>query len=286
MSVMKTNFVYKFLYTCLFLIYVSCTISEKNEVILESKSSIKNISYNNFNELDVFYYDNFEKLRPVIIFFHGGAWVGGDKSEWTENHSNFFLDKGYINVSANYNLNNKNDQIEDICRVIKWVYDNIEIYGGDKDNIFLFGFSAGAHLVSLITTNRNYINKLSLDIKLIRGVCAYDGGPYLGTIDMVAGSYIEYQFKTFFGEKKSDWEDVLPYYHIKDEKYKPPFLLIAESDDYVRINSNKIFASKLRKHDHIVTEVYIEECDHWSIFYEKIFSDNVSNSIIDFLNNN
>jgi prenylcysteine alpha-carboxyl methylesterase len=42
------------------------------------------------------------------------------------------------------------DMLEDVNRGINWVFHNCHLYGGDADNIFLVGQSAGGHLTSLV----------------------------------------------------------------------------------------------------------------------------------------
>jgi len=104
--------------------------------------------------LDVYYDKNDTKnLKPVVIFVHGGAWVFGDKYEYSKIGSLLIREK-YVAVLPNYllfPLGTIDDMVSDLHKAIKWIYDNISKYGGDKDRIILTGHSAGAHLVALTT---------------------------------------------------------------------------------------------------------------------------------------
>jgi len=97
--------------------------------------------------------NNLREDGPVGIYFHGGGLVRGDKvSPATDNliYSNigkFIARTGGIGINANYRLAPEAqwpDGASDLRMIIEWVKENIEEFGGDPDNIFLFGNSAGA----------------------------------------------------------------------------------------------------------------------------------------------
>lgn len=95
----------------------------------------------------------FREPGPVLIYFHGGGLVRGDKvSAATDNliYSNigkFAARVGGIGINANYRLAPEVKWpagAEDLRLIIEWVKDNIEDFGGDPNNIFVMGNSAGA----------------------------------------------------------------------------------------------------------------------------------------------
>lgn len=98
--------------------------------------------------------NNSVKKHPVLIYVHGGGWVGGDKAihanSYIENMILKLVEKDYIVVSINYTLVNKDVHfplpIQDTKDAIRWVRKNADQYQFDTNNIGLFGASAGAHL--------------------------------------------------------------------------------------------------------------------------------------------
>jgi len=99
---------------------------------------------------------------PVMVWVHGGAFVLGSKdasvSDGTE-----FAKSGVVCVAINYRLGidgflpipgvPTNLGLRDIIAAVKWVRSNIGAFGGDAENITLFGESAGAMAVADLVTS-------------------------------------------------------------------------------------------------------------------------------------
>ena len=105
---------------------------------------------------------------PVLVWIHGGGWrfkatYDGDA----------FADNGAILVSVNYRMNafgwmahpalseesengvSGNYGVLDHLAALEWVQSNIEQFGGDKDNVTIFGESAGGgSMYSLLATSK------------------------------------------------------------------------------------------------------------------------------------
>lgn len=101
--------------------------------------------------------------HPVMVWIHGGAFVTGSGG------SNYnpvrLVQKGMVVVTINYRLgalgflahplltaaspdNGSGDYgLLDQQAALQWVQDNIDGFGGDRDNVTIFGESAGGHSV-------------------------------------------------------------------------------------------------------------------------------------------
>ncbi len=92
---------------------------------------------------------------PVIVFFHGGDWVAGDKRDAARRLLPFVLSGRYAVVSANYRLADDARwpaQIEDAKAVIRWIRAGERRYGFDPERIGVWGEDAGAQLAMLLGT--------------------------------------------------------------------------------------------------------------------------------------
>jgi len=115
--------------------------------------------------LDVYFAEKAEGKLPLVVWIHGGAWVGGDKGGCPAAR---LVPRGYVAASINYRLSGEAvfpAQIHDCKAAIRWLRANAEKYGIDPDRIGVWGSSAGGHLVALLGT--------SGDIKELEG----DKGP-------------------------------------------------------------------------------------------------------------
>lgn len=140
---------------------------------------------NNLLSLDVFFKNKTES-KPVVIYVHGGGWAIGDKTNSMENKLRFFNDLDYVLVSVNYRLspfpyNTKDkervkypDHNNDVADAIKWIYDNIENYGGNKNKMALFGHSAGAQIVALTGTDKYFLESRGLSLSVLKGIGIID----------------------------------------------------------------------------------------------------------------
>ncbi len=122
-------------------------------------TKLLNVRYGNAedpdNRFDAFIPHNHNEKTRVIVYFHGGSWVRGDKSEFPRQLIDEWVGKkGYIVVSMNYRLvkDGKNlfpAQIEDIAKGLEKISSGARKYKYNGDEFALIGGSAGAHLALL-----------------------------------------------------------------------------------------------------------------------------------------
>jgi acetyl esterase/lipase len=90
---------------------------------------------------------------PVIVWVHGGAWMGGSKDGGGPALP--FVGRGYAVASINYRLSQHAvfpAQIEDCKAAIRWLRANAKTYNLNPQRIGVWGASAGGHLVALLGT--------------------------------------------------------------------------------------------------------------------------------------
>jgi para-nitrobenzyl esterase len=130
-----------------------------------------------------------EKL-PVMVWIYGGANRNGYSNE-PNYHGDGLAPRGVVFVSINYRVGvmgfmghpglaaesengvTGNYAILDQIAALKWVQGNIEAFGGDPDNVTIFGESAGAANSATLTAS-------PLSAGLFKRVISQSGGYQLG----------------------------------------------------------------------------------------------------------
>lgn len=92
---------------------------------------------------------------PVLYYIHGGGFFGGHMGV-VEQLVKMIVEKfNIVAVSINYRLAPENPYPkghEDCYEGLKWIYEHISEYGGDQENLFVAGDSAGGNLTQYCTT--------------------------------------------------------------------------------------------------------------------------------------
>lgn len=120
---------------------------------------------------------NADAKLPVAMWIHGGAYMNGYGFEVTMDGDSW-ASRGVILVTINYRLGtfgflshpdltaeqgqSGNYGTMDQAAALKWIHDNIAQFGGDPDNVTIFGQSAGAMSVKTLLTSptaKKYIAK-------------------------------------------------------------------------------------------------------------------------------
>ena len=140
--------------TSIFAISRPCTLFAQPGMI--SANEHRNIEFATTESkkllLDIFPPKDAAEPLPLIVWVHGGAWLGGDKENCP---AVGFVNRGYVVASISYRLSHEAiypAQIEDCKAAIRWLRAHAAEYGIDPDRIGVWGASAGGHLVALLGT--------------------------------------------------------------------------------------------------------------------------------------
>ena len=108
-----------------------------------------------------------DDLQPVMVWIHGGSHQAGAGSQEIY-QANQLVENGVVLVTINYRLGpfgylahpalsasdprgvSGNYGLLDQVAALEWVQDNIQAFGGDPENVTIFGESAGAQSVTEI----------------------------------------------------------------------------------------------------------------------------------------
>lgn len=103
--------------------------------------------------LDIYLPAKSDKPLPVIVVFHGGGFMMGDKAMGEVQGSVDGVKYGYAVVSANYRLSGEAifpAAINDAKAVIRWVKANAKTYNFNPNKIVVWGGSAGGNIASMV----------------------------------------------------------------------------------------------------------------------------------------
>lgn len=109
---------------------------------------------------------NDNSRRPVMVWLHGGGYSAGSGQELPSYDGKNLSQKDVVVVTLNHRLNvlgfldlsaygdkyaqSGNVGMLDIVAALKWVKENISKFGGDPDNVTIFGQSGGGGKVSTL----------------------------------------------------------------------------------------------------------------------------------------
>ena len=110
-----------------------------------------------------------DEAKPVMVFFHGGAYGWGGTTDPMYDGQNFIAaNDDVILITCNYRLGlmswadfskieggedytDINLGIRDHIAALEWIQKNIKSFGGDPDNVTIFGESAGGWSTTALT---------------------------------------------------------------------------------------------------------------------------------------
>lgn len=157
------------------------------EELLAQTRTIEDIDYgSNFpnGKLDIIFPKEKAEDAPVIFWVHGGAFVGGDKSDVTE-YAVQLAANGYVVVNMNYALApgyQYPTPLYQVSEAYEFIQKNAEKYGLSLENVYFAGDSAGAQIAAQyvnIQTDAFYAEQVGIeqtvDATTIKGALLFCG---------------------------------------------------------------------------------------------------------------
>lgn len=181
---------------------------------------------------------------PSVLLVHGGAWKRGDRAQ-VHRLAQRISARGYLVVNSTYRLVPEwifPAQLEDVQIAVQWMRSPAgEAFGIDPARIGGFGYSAGAHLISLTAAVANdpALGRPDTQMKAIvaggnpSDLTAYEGGHLVP--NFIGGSREE-KFETF--------RVASPITHV-GPGHPPVFQYHATLDDYVPFSQAENYRAAL-----------------------------------------
>jgi len=247
------------------------------------------------HQLDI-YLPPVKKLSyPLVVWIHGGAWMSNDKHAdmgYMVNTIRNLINSGYAIASIDYRWSTTAPfpaQAQDCNAAIEFLFENAAQYNIDNGQIALMGFSAGAHLASLVAlanndNERSFYYKGKKPQFKINGVIDFYGPSDLLTlkghddpdpkspINLLLGGTVAENIK--LAKKASP----VTYIDYGD----PPFLIIqGEKDESVNPDQSVELSKELKKSGVKNKLIIVPGAPHYGVMFDS--PDNWA-QIQDFLN--
>lgn len=200
-------------------------------------------------KLDIYLPDDQKDDHPVVVFFYGGRWTSGDKSQYRF-VGTALARRGFVVVVPDYR---KYPDVkfpvfvEDGARAVAWTYRHIATYGGAADMLHVAGHSAGAHIGALIAADEQYLKAQGESRSIIKSFAGM-AGPYAFTPD-------EPDLEDMFGPPARYPQMQVPTFVDGQE---PPMLLLYGADDKTvgKFNLDRLQAAIEKKGGCVQSKVY------------------------------
>lgn len=198
--------------------------------------------------LDVYHPKNTNGFATVV-WFHGGGITGGEKFIPQE-----LKEKGVAVVAVNYRLSPKAKApayIDDAAAAVAWTIQHISEYGGDPDQVFVSGHSAGGYLVAMIGLDKSWLSHYGVDADRLAGIIDFSGH---------AITHMTIRAERGISDTQPIIDEYAPLYHVRPDA--PPLVLITgdrELEMLGRYEENAYFYRMMKVAGH--SAVYLYELD-------------------------
>jgi para-nitrobenzyl esterase len=178
---------------------------------------------------------NDNRKRAVMFYSHGGGYVGGSGGSGGQDGANLARNFDVVVVQTNHRLGllgflyldeiageeytgSGNMGVSDIAAGLKWVHENIANFGGDPNNVMIFGESGGGGKTSCLYTMPEaapYFHK-----------CSIESGPGVRMLSTDRAARTTSHVMKELGISPSNWRKLLevPAANLLDIQSKIPFV--------------------------------------------------------------
>lgn len=118
-------------------------------------------------------YPTGQKGFKTLVWFHGGGLTGGSKDVLP-----LLQERGIATVAVNYRLSPRAEApayIDDAAAAVAWVFEHIAEYGGDPQQVYVGGHSAGGYLALMIALDKSYMARYGADADRVKAYYPVSG---------------------------------------------------------------------------------------------------------------
>lgn len=192
--------------------------------------------------LDIYYPETIDKALPVILWIHGGGYIGGSKDK-RKHYGMALADAGYVVANIDYALAPKQlypGPIIQANAALEYLLMHAAQYGGDMSRIFIGGDSAGAQISSQLVaaaTNPALASAVGITPAIrpetLRGTILFCGLYNMETVRDTAYPRIDLFLNTYTGTERFEAFGRINELSMVDhitEAYPPAFISAGDAD--------------------------------------------------------
>lgn len=200
---------------------------------------------------------------PVVVFFYGGDWTHGERG-WYRFVGDALAARGLVAMIPDYRKVPEvapDGFMADAARAVAWARAHAGEFGGDADDVFVMGHSAGGHIAALLATDPQWLGAV--------GLAPYDLAGCIG----LAGVYLflpedsdDDDMLEVFGDDENARQGAMPLNFVRGTE--PPMLLLhGQDDDEVDPANSRLLAEALQaQHEDVELRLY-PEVDHSTLLF-------------------
>ncbi|MGI4848439.1 MAG: alpha/beta hydrolase [Janthinobacterium lividum] len=131
------------------------------------------------DRLDVYTPAGQTRPAPVVVFFYGGNWNSGERGDYAF-VGQALASRGIVAVIADYRLYPQvryPDFLTDSAKAVAWAVREVKNYGGDPQQLFVMGHSAGGYNAAMVALDERLLAAQGLSPAVLRGWIGL-AGPY------------------------------------------------------------------------------------------------------------
>jgi acetyl esterase/lipase len=164
---------------------------------------------------------------PVVVFFYGGSWVHGERA-WYRFVGTALAARGVLVVIPDYR---KVPQVrldgfmQDAAEAVAWTHSHAAALGGDPDDVFVMGHSAGGQIAALLATDPSWLGARGLRPGDLAGLIGLAGCYAFAPVTAAR----DQDMRDAFGDTPAEQRRAEPIAHLHGTE--PPMLLLQGIDD-------------------------------------------------------
>ena len=181
-----------------------------------------------------------KELKPAIVFFFGGGWVGGTPTQFYP-QCQHLAKRGMVAISAEYRVKSRHqatpfDCVKDGKSALRWVRTHAKKLRVDPKLIAAGGGSAGGHVAAAVATvpgldaPGDALSVSCLPDALILFNPVYDNGP---------GGF-------GYTKLKDRYREISPMHNLR-EGMPPTIVFLGDQDNLIPVSTAEKFRDEMRK---------------------------------------